>query len=159
MQITKNSVVTLHYEMFNAEGKLLDKTEEPIAYLHGGYDNILPLVEEALHGKTNGDAVEVTMEPDDAFGDYEPELVRTEDKSVFPMPVELGLMFEGEDEATGEVLLFRVTEVDGSNVTVDGNHPFAGMKIVFKAKVVDVREASEEELDHGHVHGPHGHHH
>ncbi|SMC25702.1 FKBP-type peptidyl-prolyl cis-trans isomerase SlyD [Andreprevotia lacus DSM 23236] len=159
MQIAKNSVVTLHYEMFDVEGKLLDKTEEPIAYLHGGYDNILPLVEEALEGKTVGDTIEVTMEADDAFGEYEPELVRQEERSVFPMPVEVGLMFEGEDDATGEVLLFRVTEVDGDKVTVDGNHPFAGMTIVFKASVSEVRAASAEELAHGHVHGPHGHHH
>ncbi|WP_373975029.1 peptidylprolyl isomerase [Chitinibacter sp. SCUT-21] len=159
MQIAKNSVVTLTYEMYNAEGNLIDKTEEPIAYLHGGYDNILPLVEEALHGKAVGDSVEVTMSPDDAFGEFEPDLVRDEEKDSFPPEVSVGMMFEADDPETGEVILFRVTEVEGNKVTVDGNHPFAGMTIRFVAKVTAVREANAEELAHGHVHGEHGHHH
>ncbi|WP_028450805.1 MULTISPECIES: FKBP-type peptidyl-prolyl cis-trans isomerase [Chitinibacter] len=159
MQIAKNSVVTLHYQMFDAEGNQLDKTEEPIAYLHGGYDNILPLVEEALHGKTTGDLVEVSMSADDAFGEFDPELVRDEEKDQFPPEVSVGMMFEADDPETGEIILFRVTEIEGNRVTVDGNHPFAGMNIVFKAQVTDVREASAEEIAHGHVHGEHGHHH
>lgn len=159
MQIAKNSVVTLTYEMYDAEGNQIDKTEEPIAYLHGGYDNILPLVEEALHGKSVGDSIEVTMSPDDAFGEFEPELVRDEDKDGFPADVAVGMMFEADDPETGEVILFRVTEVEGNKVTVDGNHPFAGMTIRFVAKVTAVREANAEELAHGHVHGEHGHHH
>ena len=153
MQIAKNSVVTLHYKMYDSEGKLLDETVEPISYLHGGYDNILPLVEEALHGKRIGDTVEVEMEPEEAFGDYEAELVREEDKDVFPQAVEVGMVFEADDPETGELLFFRVTEVDGSKVVVDGNHPFAGMKIRFVAKVQSVRAASDEEVAHGHVHG------
>ncbi|GGP18176.1 FKBP-type peptidyl-prolyl cis-trans isomerase [Silvimonas iriomotensis] len=159
MQIAKDTVVTLNYEMFDTEGKLLDKTEHPIVYLHGGYDNILPLVEEALHGKAKGDSIDVTMAPDDAFGEYEPELVRKETKDVFPMEVEAGMMFEADDPATGDVMLFRVTEINGNEVTVDANHPFAGMTIRFVGKVTDVREASDEEIAHGHVHGEHGHHH
>ncbi|TJZ65898.1 FKBP-type peptidyl-prolyl cis-trans isomerase [Chitiniphilus eburneus] len=159
MQIAKDTVVTLHYEMFDVEGKSLDKTEEPIAYLHGGYDNILPLVEEALEGKSKGDSIDVTMQPDEAFGEFEPELVRTEEKSVFPMEVELGMMFEADDPETGDVLLFRVTEVEGSKVTVDANHPFAGQTVRFVGKVEDVRKAEAEEITHGHVHGAHGHHH
>ncbi|WP_410498640.1 FKBP-type peptidyl-prolyl cis-trans isomerase [Chitinibacter sp. S2-10] len=159
MQIAKNSVVTLTYEMYDAEGNQIDKTEEPIAYLHGGYDNILPLVEEALHGKVLGDSIEVTMSADDAFGEFDPELVREEEKDSFPPEVAVGMMFEADDPETGEVILFRVTEVEGNRVTVDGNHPFAGMNIRFAAKVIGVREASAEELAHGHVHGEHGHHH
>ncbi|GAA5786009.1 peptidylprolyl isomerase [Chitiniphilus shinanonensis] len=159
MQIAKDTVVTLHYEMFDAEGNSLDKTEEPIAYLHGGYDNILPLVEEALEGKAVGDSIDVTMQPEEAFGEFEPELVRTEEKSVFPMEVELGMMFEADDPETGDVLLFRVTEVDGNKVTVDANHPFAGQTVRFVGKVEEVRKAEPEEITHGHVHGAHGHHH
>ena len=87
MQIAKNTVVTLHYEMFDANNTLLDKTEEPISYLHGGYDGIFPLVEEALQGKAVGDSVDVTMQPDDAFGDPEEELVRVEPLDVFPSDV------------------------------------------------------------------------
>lgn len=159
MQIAKDTAVTIEYEMYDAEGKLIDKTEEPIAYLHGGYDNILPLVEEALHGKGVGDSIDVSMEADDAFGEFEPELVRTEEKSVFPMEVEVGMMFEADDPETGDVLLFRVTEIEGTQVTVDANHPFAGMKIRFVGKVQEVRAATAEEIAHGHVHGAHGHHH
>ncbi|MDW5417943.1 MULTISPECIES: peptidylprolyl isomerase [unclassified Iodobacter] len=159
MQIAKNTVVTLHYEMFDATGKQIDKTEEPIEYLHGGYDNVLPLVEEALEGKNVGDSIDVTMQPDDAFGEHDADLVREEEKSSFPMEVEAGMMFEADDPETGEVLLFRVTEIEGNRVVVDANHPFAGMVIRFVGTVSAVREPSEEELEHGHVHGEHGHDH
>jgi FKBP-type peptidyl-prolyl cis-trans isomerase SlyD len=159
MQIAKNTVVTLHYEMFDASGKQIDKTEEPIAYLHGGYDNVLPLVEEALEGKNVGDSIDVTMEAEDAFGEHDADLVREEEKSSFPMEVEAGMMFEADDPETGEVLLFRVTEIEGNRVVVDANHPFAGMTIRFVGNVAEVREATAEELEHGHVHGEHGHHH
>jgi FKBP-type peptidyl-prolyl cis-trans isomerase SlyD len=145
--------------MYDSEGKLLDETTEPISYLHGGYDNILPLVEEALHGKKIGDSVEVTMEPEDAFGDYESELVRVETKDVFPQDVTVGMVFEADDPETGDLLFFRVTEIDGDKVVVDGNHPFAGMKIRFAANVEEVRAANDEEITHGHVHGEHGHQH
>ena len=159
MAITKNSVVTLHYEMFDANDQLIDKTEQPIAYLHGGYDGIFPLVEEALHGKEVGDVVDVTLAPDDAFGEQDPELVRMEDTSVFPVEVEVGMMFEADDPETGDVFVYRVTDVADGKAVVDGNHPLAGMKIRFKATVDSVRDATEEEITHGHAHGEHGHHH
>ena len=159
MQIAKDTVVTLHYEMFDAENNLLDKTEEPIAYLHGGYDGIFPLVEEALHGKSVGDSVDVKLTPDDAFGDPEEELVRVEDLDVFPADVEVGMVFEADDPETGDVLLFRVTDIADGKAIVDANHPLAGQTIRFVAKVTEVRAASAEELSHGHVHGAHGHHH
>lgn len=159
MAIQKNSVVTLHYEMFDADGRLLDKTEQPIAYLHGGYDGIFPLVEEALHGKEAGDVVDIVLQPDDAFGEQDPELVRIEDVDVFPVEVEAGMMFEADDPETGDVWVYRVTDVADGKAVVDGNHPLAGLKIRFKATVESVREASEEEIAHGHVHGEHGHHH
>ncbi|MDO4696280.1 MAG: peptidylprolyl isomerase [Neisseria sp.] len=158
MSIKKNSVVTLHYEMYDADNQLLDKTEEPIAYLHGGYDGIFPLVEEALHEKNIGDVVDIVMSPDDAFGEQDPELIRIEAADAFPAEVEVGMMFEA-DMPDGDIVLFRVTDIADGKVVVDGNHPLAGMKIRFKATVADVRDASEEEIAHGHVHGPHGHHH
>ncbi len=158
MSIKKNSVVTLHYEMFNAEDQLIDKTEQPIAYLHGGYDGIFPLVEEALHEKNVGDVVEVVMQPEDAFGEHEPELIRIEPVDAFPVEVEVGMMFE-TDMPDGDVVVFRVTDVADGKAVVDGNHPLAGMKIRFKATVESVRDATAEEIEHGHVHGPHGHHH
>ncbi|WP_434778264.1 FKBP-type peptidyl-prolyl cis-trans isomerase [Neisseria sp. Ec49-e6-T10] len=159
MQVAKNTVVTLHYEMYDANNELIDKTEEPISYLHGGYDAIFPLVEEALEGKNTGDVVEVTLEPDDAFGEPEEELVRIEDIKAFPVEVEIGMMFEADDPETGETMIFRVTDIADGKAVVDGNHPLAGIKIRFKATVNDVREASQEEIQHGHAHGEHGHHH
>lgn len=140
MAIAKNSVVSLHYEMYDANNQLLDKTEEPIVYLHGGYDGIFPLVEEALHGKDVGETVEVALSPDDAFGEQDPELVRIEDVGVFPVEVEVGMMFEADDPETGELLIYRVTDVADGKAVVDGNHPLAGMKVLFKATVDGIRE-------------------
>ncbi|MBV8046111.1 MAG: peptidylprolyl isomerase [Paludibacterium sp.] len=159
MQIAKNTVVTIHYEMFDADNNLLDKTEEPISYLHGGYDGIFPLVEEALHGKDVGESVDVKLAPDDAFGEPEEELIRVESLEVFPTDVEVGMMFEADDPESGEILLFRVTDIADGKAVVDANHPLAGLTIRFAAKVIEVRAATEEELGHGHVHGAHGHHH
>ena len=161
MQIVKNTVVTLHYEMFDSENTLVDKTDEPISYLHGGYDGIFPLVEENLHEKKVGDKVDVLMQPDDAFGDYEAELVRVESADVFPDDVELavGMVFEADDPETGDVLMFRVTEIAEGKVVVDANHPLAGQAVRFVATVTDVRPASPDEVAHGHAHGEHGHHH
>ncbi|MDK2125658.1 FKBP-type peptidyl-prolyl cis-trans isomerase [Parachitinimonas caeni] len=160
MQIGKNTVVSLSYEMFDANNELLDRTvDEPMVYLHGGYDGIFPLVEEALQGKKVGEKIDVTMEPEDAFGEYEPELVRKEAKDVFPPEVEVGMMFEADDPESGEIMIFTVTEMGDNYVTVDGNHPLAGKTVRFVGTVTDVRAASEEELEHGHAHGPHDHHH
>lgn len=158
MSIAKNSVVTLHYEMYDANDQLIDKTEEPIAYLHGGYDGIFSLVEEALQDKNVGDVVDVTLQPDDAFGEQDAELIRIEPADIFPVEVQAGMMFEA-DTPEGDTLVFRVTDVADGKVVVDGNHPLAGMKIRFKATVDSVREATEEEISHGHAHGEHGHHH
>ena len=132
MNIEKDTVVTLHYEMFDANNQLIDKTEEPIAYLHGGYDGIFPLVEEALHGKAVGEEVDVTLSPDDAFGEQDPELVRLEPLNVFPVEVEVGMMFEADDPETGDTLVYRVTDIADGKAVVDGNHPLAGMKLRFK---------------------------
>lgn len=159
MQITQNSVVSLNYTMFDEEGTVIDQNQDPIVYLHGGYDNILPVVEAALAGKSVGDTVSVTMTPDEGFGEFVDELVREEDISMFPPDLEIGMMFETRDPESGESMQFRVTAIDAGMVTVDANHPLAGMTIRFEASVVDVREASDEEVAHGHVHGAHGHHH
>lgn len=159
MQIAKNSVVSLHYEMYDSNNNLLDKTDEPISYLHGGYDGIFPLVEEALHGKNVGDTVDVLMQPDDAFGEPEEELVRVEPLEVFPEDIQIGMMFEADDPETGDVLVFRVVEIAEGKAVVDANHPLAGQSVRFVARITDVRPASLEEIEHGHAHGEHGHHH
>jgi FKBP-type peptidyl-prolyl cis-trans isomerase SlyD len=161
MKIEKNAVVSLTYELTDAGGVLLEKNSEPISYLHGGYDGIFPLVEEALHGKEAGEKFSVNMEPDDAFGEYEHELVRTEPRGLFPAEVAVGMQFEGgaEGDDDEDYMLYTVTEVTDENVTVDGNHPLAGKALVFSGTITGVRAASAEELSHGHVHGDGGHHH
>ena len=159
MQITMNSVVTMTYELRNSEGAVLESSAEPVSYLHGGYDNIFPRVEEELHGKAVGDTVEITLEPADAFGDYDEELVQIEPQSAFPSKdLKVGMQFEGEDDS-GEVILYTITNIEDGKVVVDGNHPWAGERVLFKATVTGVRSASKEEVEHEHVHGAGGHHH
>jgi FKBP-type peptidyl-prolyl cis-trans isomerase SlyD len=154
MKIAKDTVVSLNYELFDSSGELLEKVEEQISYLHGGYDGIFPMVEEALHGKDVGDKISVTMQPDDAFGEYDHSLVEVEPRSSFPKEVSVGMQFEGAPEASDDedFLLFTVVEVTDDEVTVDGNHPLSGKTLTFNCTVTGVRKATAEELEHGHVH-------
>jgi FKBP-type peptidyl-prolyl cis-trans isomerase SlyD len=153
MQIASNSVVTISYSLFDAQGELIEKSPSPVTYLHGGYDNIFPLVEQALQGKTEGDSISVKLEPADAFGDYDEELLRVEPRAQFPDTLEVGMQFEGipgeDPEADAEI--FTVTDIADDKVVLDS--------LVFECQVLEVREASEEEAEHGHVHGPEGHQH
>jgi len=160
MKIAKDTVVSLRYELFDSEGELLEKVEEPVSYLHGGYDGIFPLVEEELHGKAVGDQCRVTMRPDDAFGEYDHTLVMVEPRSAFPQEIEVGMQFEGGPESADDedYLLYTVVEVDDDEVTVDGNHPLAGKTLTFNCTVTGVRPATAEELAHGHVHDGEGGH-
>jgi FKBP-type peptidyl-prolyl cis-trans isomerase SlyD len=159
MQIAMNTVVSITYELLDSNGNVLESSKDPVSYLHGGYDNIFPRVEEELHGKSIGDTVEITLEPADAFGEYDEELVQMEPVSAFPSKdLKVGMQFEGEDES-GEVILYTITNIDDGKVIVDGNHPWAGERVLFKATIADVRKAGEEEVAHGHVHGAGGHHH
>lgn len=159
MLVAMNTVVTMTYELKNADGEVLESSADPVAYLHGGYDNIFPKVEEAMHGKNVGDVVEVSLEPVDGFGEYDEELVQIEPASAFPAAeLKVGMQFEGEDD-TGEVILYTVTEIADGKVVVDGNHPWAGERLLFKATITEVRSASKEEVSHSHVHGAGGHHH
>lgn len=159
MQVSMNTVVTMTYELKDADGVVLESSDQPVAYLHGGYDNIFPKVEEVMHGKNIGDTIELALEPADAFGEYDAELVQVEPTSAFPKEnLKEGAQFEGEDE-TGEVILYTVTNVADGKVVVDGNHPWAGQRIIFKATIKEVRSANQEEVTHQHVHGTGGHHH
>ncbi len=161
MKIAKDTVVSLQYELTDADGTPLEKTSEPISYLHGGYDGIFPQVEEALQGKDIGDKCKVTMSPENAFGEYDHDLVRVEPRSLFPENVAVGMQFEGgaEGDEDEEYMLYTVVEVTDQEVTVDGNHPLAGKTLNFDCTVTGVRPATKEELAHGHVHGEGGHHH
>lgn len=159
MQIAMNTVVTMTYELKDANGNILESSSEPVAYLHGGYDNIFPKVEEAMHGKTIGDTLELGLEPSEAFGEYDAELVQIEPKNAFPeAELKIGMQFEGDD-SSGEVIVYSVTDITDDKVVVDGNHPWAGQKVIFKAEIKDVRLANEKEVGHKHVHGAGGHHH
>ncbi len=159
MSIAKNSVVSLTYELFGDDGGLIERTERPVSYLHGGYDGIFPLVEEALEGKEVGYECRVSLSPDDAFGEYDADLVRMESRELFPANVNVGMQFEGSPDESEESRIYTVTDVTDEKVMVDGNHPLAGRSLVFACTVTAVRPASSEELTHGHVHGPEGHHH
>jgi FKBP-type peptidyl-prolyl cis-trans isomerase SlyD len=157
MQIAKDTVVALDYELFDVDGNLIEKTDEPIEYLHGGYDGIFPVVEQALDGKNVGDSCRVRLEPDDAFGEYDAELVHVEPLDKFPGKVNVGMQFEGRSGTSDEMLVYTVTDIADEKVVVDGNHPLAGQTLDFSCTVSSVRSATSEELQHGHAHGAHSH--
>ena len=155
MCVTKNSIVTLDYSVTDPEGVLVDAGQEPLIYLHGGYDDIFPLIEEAVHGKKIGESVIVKMQPNDAFGEYDAELVQMEPRKAFPKELEVGMQFEGVPESgdDDDILIYRVTEIADDKVMLDGNHPLAGMALVFTCTVTALRPASAQEIEHGHTHG------
>ena len=158
MQIAKNKIVTIDYTLTDDEGVVMDSSKggEPLAYVHG-IGNIIPGLEAALEGKNPGDAFKVTIPPAEAYGERDEELVRVVSRHVFADvdDLEVGMQFQGR---SGEhVREFAVAAIDGDDVTIDGNHPLAGVTLNFDVTVVGVRNATAEELSHGHVHGPDGH--
>ncbi len=157
MNIFANTAVTLSYKLFDADNKLIEVSPEPIVYLHGGHSGIFPKVEAALADKAVGESVSVTLEPEDAFGEYDPELVRLESVSDLPSDVAVGGYLVAEQD--GHEVMWRITDIADGKAVLDGNHELAGRRLRFDAKVVDVRPATPDEIAHGHVHGPHGHHH
>ena len=161
MRIFKDTVVTLTYSLFDPAGELIEQSSEPITYLHGGYNNLFPKVEEALGQKQEGDKVSVVMEPEEAFGEYEEELVRMEDTAKFPPNIKVGDQFEGVAEGGDEhdTVVYTITDIADGKVIADGNHPLAGIRLRFDCEVIEVRPASQQEMIHGHVHGAGGHHH
>ncbi len=160
MKISKNSVVTLKYKLTDAQGEFIEQTDEPVEYLHGGYDGIFPRVEQALENQEPGFKTDLPLEPQDAFGDYDAEQVRVEARAKFPEPIEVGMRFEGvpEDEEE-EPEILTVTDLTEDTVVLDANHPLAGIALRISVEVLDVRAASDEEIEHGHAHGAHDHHH
>lgn len=156
MQIARNAVVTLEYHVTDPDGEVVDEGREPIIYLHGGYDDIFPKIEEALQGKTVGESVQVKLQPDEAFGEYDASLVQIEPRKDFPKELQVGMQFEGgpEDGEDEDFVIYRVTDIAADKVVLDGNHPLAGMALVFTCTVSGVRPASAEEVEHGHVHRP-----
>jgi FKBP-type peptidyl-prolyl cis-trans isomerase SlyD len=160
MQIAADKVVTIHYTLKNAEGQVLDSSEggDPLAYIHGN-GNIIPGLEEALEGKVAGDKLQVEVQPEKAYGVHDPELIQNVPKRAFQGvgQVQAGMRFTAQTEHGPRQVV--VTRVVGDMVTVDGNHPLAGQTLNFAVEIAEVRDPTEEELSHGHVHGPGGHDH
>lgn len=154
MQIANNKVVSFDYTLTNDTGEVIDSSKggEPLVYLHGA-QNIIPGLEQALEGKVTGDALNVTIEPADGYGEYNEALTQVVPGSMFQgaEKIEAGMQFQAET-ADG-IQVVRVAKVDGDDVTIDGNHPLAGERLNFDVSVMEVRDASEDELEHGHVHG------
>ncbi len=158
MKIDKNSAVTLRFKVTDSLGKVVEESNEPMVYLHGGYGNTLPKIEEALDGQETCYKVTLALSAADAFGLRDENLMQTIPKSQFPPGVKVGGQLEGRGE-DGRAQAFTVVKIKGDTVILDGNHPLAGKDLRFALAVTDVRPASEEEIAHGHVHGEHGHHH
>jgi FKBP-type peptidyl-prolyl cis-trans isomerase SlyD len=158
MKIAKDTAVTLQYRVADANGRLIEQSKDPMVYLHGGYDNTLPKIEEALDGHEVGYETTLHLQPEDAFGQRDESLVRVIPKSEFPPGVKVGGQLEGRTE-DGQPRVFHVMKIKGPEVHLDGNHPLAGKALRFTLKVTGVRAATAEEIAHRHVHGEHGHHH
>jgi FKBP-type peptidyl-prolyl cis-trans isomerase SlyD len=160
MQISDSKVVTLNYTLKDDDGNLIDQSQDgQFAYLHGA-QNIIPGLENALTDKAKGDKVNVRIEPKDGYGERNENMIQNVDRAMFDVEEELqvGQQFNAQSP-DGQMLTVTITQVEGDEVTVDGNHPLAGVHLNFDVEVMDVRDASAEEVDHGHVHGPGGHNH
>jgi FKBP-type peptidyl-prolyl cis-trans isomerase SlyD len=160
MQIEQNKVVTLNYTLKDNDGNVIDQSSDgSFAYLHGA-NNIIPGLENALTGKSAGDKMDVAVTPAEGYGERDAEKTQTVPRNMFPedAEIETGMQFHAQGPG-GETLVVTVVKLEDDTVTVDGNHPLAGVALNFDVEVIDVRDASEEELQHGHVHGPGGHEH
>lgn len=162
MKVAQNRVVQMHYTLTDEDGRTIDTSEghEPLAYIQG-IGNVIPGLEDALEGKAKGDKLQVTIAPEDGYGPRVDEMVQTVAKEGFKSD-------EGEDLVAGMQVqietnngpsIAMVTKIEGEDVILDLNHPLAGVTLNFDIEVVDVRASTDEEVEHGHVHGPGGHHH
>jgi FKBP-type peptidyl-prolyl cis-trans isomerase SlyD len=160
MQIANETVVAFDYILTDDQGEVLDSSEgrEPLAYLHGS-GGIIPGLEAALEGKKVGDQLDVSIAPEDAYGVRNETLVRNVPRAQFNGvdSLEVGMQFRANTDA-GQ-MVFTVVSIAGDSIEIDGNHPLAGMRLNFNVTIREVRDASQEEIQHGHVHGPGGHHH
>ena len=160
MQVTQDAVVLIHYTLTDDQGKTIDSSAggEPLAYLHGN-GNLIPGLERALEGKASGDSVSVKLAPAEGYGEHDKALVQQIPRRALKgiSNVYVGMQLQAEsDQGTRAV---TVTQVAGDMVTIDANHPLAGQNLNFDVTIEDVRAATADELEHGHVHGPGGHHH
>jgi len=161
MSIKSGKVVDLAYQLTNSKGDVLDEADknDPFTYLHGA-QQIVPGLETALEGSKVGDKKKVSVQPEDGYGDVNPDLKLVVNRTQFPAnaKIEQGMQFETHTP-DGQGIIFTVEAVNGDKVHIDGNHPLAGQTLHFDVEVLKIRDATEEELSHGHVHGDGGHHH
>lgn len=157
MNIANNCVASFHYTLKNAEGDIIDSSEgqEPLAYLHGA-QNIVPGLEKELDGKAVGDSLNVVVPPAEGYGEKNPELIQDLPANMFTGvdQLEVGMEFHAQTEQGLQIV--SIVDVDGDTVTVDGNHVLAGQDLHFDIEITDIREASKEELEHGHPHSEEG---
>lgn len=160
MNVTKEHVVSINYTLKNDEGQVMDQSTDgnPLVYLHG-IGQIIPGLEKALEGKTTGDKLNVTIPPEEAYGPKNDQMIQTVPKSEFQDAdtIEVGVQFQADTEVGP--MIFTVIEVKDNEFVLDGNHPLAGMTLHFEVEVSEIRAASKEEIEHGHVHGQGGHDH
>ncbi|TAL46011.1 MAG: peptidylprolyl isomerase [Methylovulum sp.] len=154
MQVADNMAVSIHYTLTNDEGEVIDSSEdnEPLVYLHGG-GNIISGLEKALHGKAVGEKFNVRIDAEDAYGEFMDDRVQVISRDMFEGvdDIEVGMQFHA-DVSSGPGVI-TVVNVDGDDITIDGNHPLAGVPLTFAVEVIEIRPASREELAHGHIHG------
>ena len=172
MKIQKNTIVSLRYKLTDAQNNVIEEPDSPMVYLHGGYEGTFPKIEALLDGQDIGYEATIQLEPNEAFGEYDPELLKIEPRARFPEPLEVGMQFEGvpdadsesddaaqvasaeeDDDADAEPLIYTVTDVADNQVVLDGNHPLAGMALRFWVQVEDVRAATEDEIENRHPEG------
>jgi len=165
MKIEKNTIVSLRYKLTDAQNNVIEEPDAPMVYLHGGYEGTFPKIESMLDGHDIGYEATIQLEPNEAFGEYDPELLKIEPRTRFPEPLEVGMQFEGvpdsdadeesedisasaddADETDDEPLIYTVTDVADNQVVLDGNHPLAGMALRFWVQVEDVRAATDDEI-------------
>lgn len=147
-QVGKNKIVTLSYNLTDPDGNMLDEGNEPIVYLHGGYDGVFIPIEDALEGKSVGETVTVKLQPNDAFGEYNFDLLLVEPVENLPQPLKVGMMIEGDtDEGLEEgAVFYTVTEIADGKAVLDGNHPLSGMALVFIGTIKAIRPATAGEI-------------
>lgn len=160
MKIAEKHVVTLNYTLKDNDDNIIDQSEDgSFCYLHGA-SNIIPGLENALTGKSSGDALSVSVAPEEGYGPRDDARIQEVPRDAFPPEPEIepGMQFNAEGP-DGQAVMVTIAKVEGGTITVDGNHPLAGVTLNFDVTIADIRDASAEELEHGHVHGPGGHHH
>jgi FKBP-type peptidyl-prolyl cis-trans isomerase SlyD len=157
MNIADNMVVTISFKLFDAANTLLEESPEPMVYLHGTHSGMFPKIEEKLNGKKVGDKISVTLEPADAFGEYDAKMIRVEPVVELPPDITIGGYLLAELD--GNEVVWRITGIADGKAVLDGNHELAGQRLRFDCDVLDVRPASQDEIAHGHAHGAGGHHH